>query len=83
MASEPDFKCYYCTRTFPLFNEVIDYSIFHPDAELKFKRRVEKSDRKIVTWQSKSFKNDEVVIIQSVVKESGRFIYSYILTEIH
>lgn len=78
MASEPDFRCYHCNRTYAYFNEVIDHNIiFHPETELKFKRRIDSVGPGQKTLrQTKNFS-----ITPTSVKDSGCFIYSDIMTE--
>ena len=82
MASGQDFKCYFCPCACAVFNEMIDHNIiFHPENELKFKRRIDSLDKKTMLWQTKLFLKDEEPIIPSLVKASGCFILSDISTQ--
>ena len=75
-------ECYFCPCAFAVFNETIDHNIiFHPENELKFKRRIDSLDKKTMLWQTKLFLKDEEPIIPSLVKASGCFILSDISTE--
>ena len=77
VSAEKDFKCNHCFQTFSNFNEIIDHNIiYHSEVQLKFKRRVQGSDRNTYFWQTKS---SSVTPID--IKDNGCFIYPEASTE--
>ena len=71
ISAETDFKCYHCFQIFSNFNEIIDHNIiYHSGVQLKFKRRVQGSDRNTYVWQTKSSS-----VIPINIKDNGCFIY--------
>ena len=77
MSGNTRIQCKLCEFACSEFAEIIDHMIIlHPSNELSFRRRMETGSADSSIWQTKNF-----LVVPSVIKDNGFFIYSEPSTE--